>query len=307
MQATRLLLAAGLVLAAACARSPAPVPDAGLRLVYEPRPKAPQKAEELRTTAERSGRRAKVLRDLPAARATADVAGGKIVLELPGVAAGALDGGVRRLLVARHPVELRPVADDRTGFLAELRTQLPPGVRVEGERGGGAPWLLQSERLGALRAGIEAVAATLPAGTELLIGQASARPDGTEPPLRTWLVDREAWVSARDGVEARVQVQADLGEPVVAVTLSAAAAERFAERTGAHVGRRLAIVVDGIVFSAPVIRERIGGGRLIVTLPRGDGSAERRLRDAHALSRLFGQEDLPLDLVLAVEEAFGPP
>lgn len=55
----------------------------------------------------------------------------------------------------------------------------------------------------------------------------------------------------------------------VFATLRSDAAARFADLTGANVDRKLAIVVDDVVMSAPVIRERIGGGRIQISLGQG--------------------------------------
>jgi len=48
--------------------------------------------------------------------------------------------------------------------------------------------------------------------------------------------------------------------PVINFTLNAEGAEIFGDFTGKNVGKRLAIVLDGKVYSAPNINERIGGG-----------------------------------------------
>ncbi len=48
--------------------------------------------------------------------------------------------------------------------------------------------------------------------------------------------------------------------PVINFTLNSAGAQIFGDFTGKSVGKRLAIVLDGKVYSAPVINERIGGG-----------------------------------------------
>ncbi|MDD4884954.1 protein translocase subunit SecD [Sulfuricurvum sp.] len=48
--------------------------------------------------------------------------------------------------------------------------------------------------------------------------------------------------------------------PVINFTLNAQGAQIFGDFTGKSVGKRLAIVLDGKVYSAPVINERIGGG-----------------------------------------------
>ncbi len=48
--------------------------------------------------------------------------------------------------------------------------------------------------------------------------------------------------------------------PVINFTLNSEGAEIFGDFTGKNVGKRLAIVLDGKVYSAPNINERIGGG-----------------------------------------------
>ncbi|WP_027327160.1 protein translocase subunit SecD [Helicobacter pametensis] len=49
-------------------------------------------------------------------------------------------------------------------------------------------------------------------------------------------------------------------QPVVSFSLDSRGAQIFGDFSGNNVGKRMAIVLDGKVYSAPVIRERIGGG-----------------------------------------------
>eukprot|EP01029_Cantina_marsupialis_P004071 TRINITY_DN14026_c0_g2_i3.p1 TRINITY_DN14026_c0_g2~~TRINITY_DN14026_c0_g2_i3.p1 ORF type:complete len:452 (-),score=113.03 TRINITY_DN14026_c0_g2_i3:57-1310(-) len=49
-------------------------------------------------------------------------------------------------------------------------------------------------------------------------------------------------------------------QPIINFTLNASGARIFGDFTGKNVGKRLAVVLDGKVYSAPNIRERIGGG-----------------------------------------------
>ncbi|WP_172200520.1 protein translocase subunit SecD [Campylobacter sp. RM16188] len=60
--------------------------------------------------------------------------------------------------------------------------------------------------------------------------------------------------------DARVAFDQRTNAPVISFTLNAEGARIFGDFTGANVGKRLAIVLDGKVYSAPVINERIGGG-----------------------------------------------
>ena len=49
-------------------------------------------------------------------------------------------------------------------------------------------------------------------------------------------------------------------QPIINFTLNSSGARIFGDFTGKSVGKRLAVVLDGKVYSAPNIRERIGGG-----------------------------------------------
>lgn len=99
--------------------------------------------------------------------------------------------------------------------------------------------------------------------------------------LRTYVLVGASAVSEDDVVDA-VPV-ASGPETTVAVELSPTGAERFEETTGAWTRKRVAIVVDGEVASAPLVRSRIPGGRLSLTLGRGD--PENQAKQAAALAR----------------------
>lgn len=66
-------------------------------------------------------------------------------------------------------------------------------------------------------------------------------------------------------LDGRMLTDAQVGfdqnnRPVINFTLNSKGAKLFGDFTGKSVGKRLAIVLDGKVYSAPVINERIGGG-----------------------------------------------
>lgn len=91
-----------------------------------------------------------------------------------------------------------------------------------------------------------------------------------------------------------------LGEaPYVQVTLTAQGASTFERITGENVGRRMAIVLDGKVQSAPVIQDRIGGGRAVIT-----GSFT--LDEARDLALVLRAGALPAPVVIAEERSVGP-
>lgn len=61
-------------------------------------------------------------------------------------------------------------------------------------------------------------------------------------------------------IDAKVGFDQKTNEPLISFTLNSEGAKIFGDFTGENVGKRLAIVLDGKVYSAPRINERIGGG-----------------------------------------------
>jgi len=64
---------------------------------------------------------------------------------------------------------------------------------------------------------------------------------------------------------AKVQIGDRFGEPHVSLKFNAQGAKDFDRITGENVKKRLAIVLDGVIHSAPVIQERISGGQAQIT------------------------------------------
>ncbi len=75
--------------------------------------------------------------------------------------------------------------------------------------------------------------------------------------------------------------------------------KRFAEVTGKHIGEPFAIVLDGKVISAPVIREPIVGGQ-------GQISGNFSAHDAYDLAVLLKAGALPAPLKVVEERSIGP-
>ncbi len=65
--------------------------------------------------------------------------------------------------------------------------------------------------------------------------------------------------------EAKVSIDSRFNEPYVSLSFNTAGAKLFEEITGANVKKRLAIILDNAVYSAPVIQEKIAGGNAQIT------------------------------------------
>jgi preprotein translocase subunit SecD len=99
--------------------------------------------------------------------------------------------------------------------------------------------------------------------------------------------------------DARVRPGADIEGPYVELVLNDRGARLFEKITGENVGRRLAIILDNTVYSAPVIRERIGGGRASIT-----GSFD--IKEARDLAIVLRAGALPAPVTIAEERTVGP-
>ncbi len=86
--------------------------------------------------------------------------------------------------------------------------------------------------------------------------------------VRSYVLAGAPIVSAADVVHAHAVV--DDEAPYVAITLTDAAAGRFEQATREGVKRRIAIVVDDRVESAPVVQAPISGGSVRITMGAGD-------------------------------------
>lgn len=101
--------------------------------------------------------------------------------------------------------------------------------------------------------------------------QADAAPEGfellrSEEDNEPLLLEKKAALTgeALSGASVRFD-QSSFNEPVVSLEFNAEGARKFSEITAANVGRRLAIVLDGKVQSAPRIKEAIPSGQAVIT------------------------------------------
>ncbi|OGG72273.1 protein-export membrane protein SecD [Candidatus Kaiserbacteria bacterium RIFCSPLOWO2_02_FULL_56_11] len=94
-------------------------------------------------------------------------------------------------------------------------------------------------------------------------------------------------------------VSAALAEPQVLLSFDSAGAELFEKITSEHVGEMLAIFLDGVPISTPVIQEAIPGGQATVS---GNFTATQ----ARDLVRNLNFGALPVPIILESSSAIGP-
>ncbi len=134
----------------------------------------------------------------------------------------------------------------------------------------------------------------VPAGSEILLADNPA-----EGEIDKYLVHRRTMVSGEMLVSAQPSVDQRTNEWVVSFRFDSVGAKRFADVTSQNVGRPFAIVLDGKVVSAPVIREPILGGS-------GQISGRFSPQEAQDLALLLRAGALPAPLEILEERTVGP-
>ncbi|MCK5099776.1 MAG: protein translocase subunit SecD, partial [Desulfobacteraceae bacterium] len=99
-------------------------------------------------------------------------------------------------------------------------------------------------------------------------------------------------------IDARVEFDR-FGQPQVGIAFDRKGARRFEKLTGENLKKRLAIVLDNKVYSAPVIQARIAGGKAVIT-------GNFNLNEARDLAIALRAGSLPAPVKIIEERTVGP-
>ena len=127
-------------------------------------------------------------------------------------------------------------------------------------------------------------------GTEMLRFE-----DGTNEAM----VSKRIILNGENLLDAQPQMNNQTNETVVSFTLDRVGAKRFGKATSAGIGKQLAIVLDGKIVSAPVIRDTIASGN-------GQISGNFTFQSATDLALLLRSGALPAPLNIIEERTVGP-
>ncbi len=114
-----------------------------------------------------------------------------------------------------------------------------------------------------------------------------------------YLLKKRTELSGSEVADARVSIDSRYNEYAVTLKFNSKGARKFDRLTAAHVGERFAIILEGVVKSAPVIRERIPGGTAQIT---GGFTPE----EAHDLAIVLRAGALPAPVKVVEERSIGP-
>jgi SecD/SecF fusion protein len=169
----------------------------------------------------------------------------EIVVQLPGIKdherAKDLIKSTAQLefkLVARHSVNLQELVDQAK-------------AAGQWQEGGDAEQLKQLNL---------ALQASLPKGTEIAFQLIEDEQNPKKENKKPVLLESPVLMTGDMVKDARVGYGGTFNEPLVSLSLTSDGGDIFADITEANVNRQLAIVLDGVVRSAPNITERILGG-----------------------------------------------
>jgi preprotein translocase subunit SecD len=145
----------------------------------------------------------------------------------------------------------------------------------------------------------EALAGRLPETSEVLY-QRRVDPETKQERRVPFVVQKRTLLTGAN--LTRAEVQADPNAPgnwQVAIEFDAIGTRVFGEVTEQNVGRHLAIILDGNVYSAPRINERIPGGRAVIT-------GQFTVEEARDLAIVLRAGALPAPVKILEERTVGP-
>ena len=144
----------------------------------------------------------------------------------------------------------------------------------------------------------EALSGNVPEDSEILYQRVVDKETGavTKEPF---LIRKRTVLTGETLTGAEVRFDSDFNEPYVSLTFNSVGAMIFQQVTRENIKKRLAIVLDGNVYSAPVIQDEIAGGRAQIT--GGFTSAEAR-----DLAIVLRAGALPAPVVILENRTVGP-
>jgi len=139
------------------------------------------------------------------------------------------------------------------------------------------------------------VAKLMPKGAELFRSAAGEERSGS----KYYVLDSTVGITGAYLENARVSSDNQFGYPNISFTFNKEGGKIFERYTGENVGKYLAIVLDGVVHSAPVIKSRIGGGSGVI-----EGSFT--MEEARNLSIVLRAGALPAPVSIIEKRVVGP-
>ena len=141
-------------------------------------------------------------------------------------------------------------------------------------------------------------------GYELVQPQTLADDDAQEPYWRTYYLNRAVELSGSAVANAYKYWDPTTNRPAVLVEFNRYGGRRFGDMTAQNIGKKMAIILDNRVTSAPVIQDAIRGGRSTITMGGNTNAAIER--EADDLVSVLKTGSLPAPLQEESSNVIGP-
>ena len=146
----------------------------------------------------------------------------------------------------------------------------------------------------------EALKGNIPEGDEILYEKVRDRETGEIVEERPYLVESNTLMTGEVIADASIAYDRQAGNrPIVQIRFDKRGGVLFEKISGDNVGRYLAIILDDVVYSAPVIKTKISGGEAVI---EGNFSIE----DAKELVIVLRAGALPATISVLEERTVGP-
>jgi preprotein translocase subunit SecD len=144
----------------------------------------------------------------------------------------------------------------------------------------------------------EALKGNIPPGDIILYQRSVDRQTGAVG-KNPFLLKEKTLMTGEFIKDARVSLDSQFHQAYISFELTDIGAKLFEQITGANVGKRLAIILDNNVYSAPVIKNRIPGGKAII---EGTFTTE----EANDLAVVLRSGALPAPVQILEQRVVGP-
>jgi preprotein translocase subunit SecD len=145
----------------------------------------------------------------------------------------------------------------------------------------------------------EDVRTLLPQDTELLLSAKPLQTEKGEKYYPIYLVQKTPELTGGVITEAKATFGAQNAQPEVLMSMNEEGTSKWARITGANIGKQIAIVLDGTVYSAPVVQSRIPSGNSVINGISG-------LEEAKDLEIILKAGALPAPVRILEERTVGP-
>ncbi len=232
-----------------------------------------------------------------------------IMIQLAGLTAEEIDDVKENIIGRTAQLEFK-VVDDSNDYLARIAeaADKPASVSLQMDQWQGPkgqlirrPYL-ESEDRGELQSFLDAHRAEKP--SDRMVGLQEVEGDEKTPTVyRTWLLERRTPLTGDALANAFVNFDSEKNQYYVAMKFDPKGAVVFERLTTENTKRKMAIVLDDIVDSAPVIQGPIPNGNASITL--GGRNQQEVLEEAQALTIVLKAGALPAPVYPREERTVG--